>query len=97
MNEMKSYETGLLMKISKTLNLRTETYWMEHSLENAFLHSLKALRIGLDNGIPDFFFPDYDLMSRIEKVNLSYSTSLAFFKYQKDLAISHMRTWLVVF
>ena len=69
MNEMKSYETGLLMKISKTLNLRTETYWMEHSLENAFLHSLKALRIGLDNGIPDFFFPDYDLMSQIEKVN----------------------------
>ena len=68
MNEMKSYETGLLMKISKTLNLRRETYWMEHSLENAFLQSLMALKTGLDNGIPDFFFPDYDLMSRIAKV-----------------------------
>ena len=31
-NEIKSYETGLLMKISKTLNLRRETYWMEQRI-----------------------------------------------------------------
>ena len=68
LNEMKYSETCLQMKISKFCNINGEKYWMEKNLENAFIQSLHALRKGLDHGIPDFFFPEYDLMSRISKV-----------------------------